>query len=147
MAINYMPDDELFSSWQPHLDEQSMDSLLKACEDPPDVFELPTYQALDEIFQTKSDTSIHAGDGSHTEEDIMFSIEEFICEGDYKQTETRVSEAPEEDGVNMDPRNEEPPTGENEENATGDDGTLGVDTPSSETVYCCCCNEIADMKR
>src|SRR5436190_24328613 len=95
MAINYIPDDEVFSSWQPHLDEQSIDDFLKAYEfgeSFPDVFDLPPYQALDEIFPIDDpDTSVYAGDDKGTETRIsegeeidinkMFSIDECLSAG------------------------------------------------------------------
>ena len=146
MAINYIPDDEVFSSWQPHLDQQSMDDFLKACEfgeSFPDVFDMPPYQALDEIFPMNDpNTSAYAGDDkgtetriseAHTEEiDIneMFSMDECLCAGDDKQTET---------GIN----------GENEDPllTLSWDGIPEFGTPLSGTAHHRCCDEVADMKR
>ena len=173
MAINYIPDDELFSSWQPHLDEQSMDKLLKACEfeEPfPDVFDLPPYQALDKIFPIESNDSIYTGDDkgvktgtskTQTEEEVdierFFSMGEPLFAGRDKQMDTGVDEAhPEEkiiDTLKITPLNEVTLTKGNtiEDNIFNStlswDGALEMGIPSSGTGYHCCCNEVADMKR
>ncbi|KAI9765393.1 MAG: hypothetical protein M1839_005515 [Geoglossum umbratile] len=170
MAINYIPNDEVFSSWQPHLDEQNMDRFLKACEfeEPfPDVFDQPPYQTLDEIFPVNSDTGIYTGDletRTQAEEEIdieeIFMMDEYLRTGDGEQGEIGIGETrPEVETtgtLKMDPLNNEPPTRENGENTTGDtmlnstlsqDRTLEAGTPSSGDAYCCCCNEVSNMKR
>ena len=166
MAINYIPNDEVFSSWQPHLDEQSIDDFLKACEfgeSFPDVFDLPPYQALEENFPIDDpDTSVYAGDNkrmetriseAHTGEEIdinkMFSIDECLSAGN----ETGISKAHPEaeffNMLNMDPLNKEYLTERNEDPllTLSWDGIPEFGTPSSGTAHCCCCDEVADMKR
>jgi hypothetical protein len=169
MSINY-----ILSDWEPRLDEQNMDTLLKAHENGgsfPDVFDLPPYQALDEIFRINdSDNSIHTdSDGAtrtgevHIKEEIddidkMFPMEGPLCTGNYKQTETTIDEAHfEEDIIDMlktDSLTTEPTTEEEEADITRDtmpNSTLPWDeiwtTGPPGMVYCRCCKQIADMKR
>jgi hypothetical protein len=169
MSINY-----IFSDWEPPLDEQNMDALLKTHENGesfPDVFDLPSYQALDEIFRINdSNGSIHADSdettrtgGVHIKEEIddidkMFSIDESLCTDNYKQTETGIDEDYFEEDIidilKMDSLTTESTTEEEEADITKDtmanpilpwDETWTTGPPG--TAYCRCCKQVADMKR
>ncbi|KAH0545341.1 hypothetical protein FGG08_000640 [Glutinoglossum americanum] len=177
MSINYFPDDEVFSSFQPHLNQQSIDidGILKACElgaTFPDVYDIPPYQTLGQIYPTDPDTGIyggddnqaetriaHTGDGIGIDIDELFSIGESPYTSDGKQTGTIIEVHPEEEigTLEMDPLDKGPPTKENENENTTENAmlnstplwdVLNADTPSSlRTRYCHCCDEVAVMRR